>query len=350
MSQTRILARTLLRRFSSSPSTATHPRKQNRKSLATIQSLYQSSTPITVLTAYDYPTALHADRADVDIALVGDSLGMVCLGYTTTQPVTVDEMIHHAKAARRGTHSALLVADMPFGTYETSTEKAVETAVRLVKEAGVDAVKLEGGVSRAKTVNAIVDAGIAVMGHVGLLPQAVSRVGSFRCFGRSAAEARDIILDARALERAGVFSIVVECVPARVAELISSSVSVPTIGIGSGPACGGQVLVYHDLLRILNHPHHHNVAPKFSKPFAELGPLIDNALRTYCEEVRTRDFPSPQFSPYTIADDQFKELQNFVDTMQREHGNSDQNDLNTYTSSSHINEQASKADDNVKIY
>lgn len=287
-----------------------------RKTLATLRSLYASSTPITVLTAYDYPTALHADRAGVDVTLVGDSLGMVCLGYPTTQSVTVEHMIHHAQAARRGTRSALLVVDMPFGSYETSTDKAVDTAVRLVKETGVDAVKLEGGVIRAPAVRAIVDAGIAVMGHVGLLPQAVSRVGAFRAAGRSEREARNIIYDARALQDAGVFAIVVECVPARVAQLVTSSVSVPTIGIGSGSTCDGQVLVYHDLLRILNHPHHQNVVPKFCKPFAELGPAIDNALRIYCHEVRTREFPTSRYSPYTIPDDQFQRLQSFVETLQ----------------------------------
>lgn len=282
-----------------------------RTSLSTLRALYASSTPITVLTAYDYPTALHAERAGVDITLVGDSLGMVCLGQMTTQAVTLNEMIHHAKAARRAVKSSFLVADMPFGTYESCKKEAVDTAIRLVKEAGVDAVKLEGGRNRAETVHAIVDSGVAVMGHVGLLPQAVSRVGAFRSFGRNATEACEIILDARALEEAGVFSMVVECVPSRVAEVVTSSISVPTIGIGSGSNCSGQVLVYHDLLRILSHPHHHNVAPKFSKPFADLGPLIDDAIRNYCSEVRTRKFPCSKYSPYIIPDEEFEKVEEF---------------------------------------
>lgn len=270
-----------------------------------------------MLTAYDYPTALHADRAGVDITLVGDSLGMVCLGHATTQSVTVDQMVHHAQAARRGTRSALLVADLPFGSYEISTDQAVSSALRLVKEAGVDAVKLEGGVNRAKVVHAIVDAGIAVMGHVGLLPQAVSRIGAFRAVGRSCEEARKVVLDARALEDAGAFSIVVECVPSRVAQLVTSSVSIPTIGIGSGSACDGQVLVYHDLLRILSHPHHENIAPKFSKAFGQVGIAIDDALRTYCHEVRSRAFPDTQHSPYIISDKEFEKLQSFVHSLRK---------------------------------
>lgn len=286
-----------------------------RTSLSTLRALYASATPITVLTAYDYPTALHAERAGVDITLVGDSLGMVCLGQMTTQAVTLDEMVHHAKAARRAVHSSFLIADMPFGTYESCKKQAVDTAVRLVKEANVNAVKLEGGRNRAETVHAIVDSGIAVMGHVGLMPQAVSREGSFRSFGRNSSEACEIILDAKALEEAGAFSMVIECVPSKVAELVTSSVSVPTIGIGSGSGCSGQVLVYHDLLRILSHPHHHNVAPKFSKPFADLGQLIDSAIRNYCNEVRTKMFPCAKYSPYSIADEEFEKVEQFAKSL-----------------------------------
>lgn len=286
-----------------------------RKTLETLRTLHASSTPITVLTAYDYPTALHADRAGVDVTLVGDSLGMVCLGHATTQSVTMDQMVHHAQAARRGTQSALLVADLPFGSYEASIDQAINSAMRLVKEAGVDAIKLEGGVNRAAAVKGIVDAGIAVMGHVGLLPQAVSRIGAFRATGRSCEEAQEVVLDALALQHAGAFAIVVECVPSRVAQLVTSSVSIPTIGIGSGSVCDGQVLVYHDLLRILSHPHHDNVAPKFSKAFGQVGIAIDNALRMYCQEVRSREFPDRKHSPYLISDEEFKKLQSFVDSL-----------------------------------
>lgn len=291
------------------------PKLPARKTLSSLRALYEARTPITMVTAYDYPTALHVDRAGVDITLVGDSVAMVCLGHRTTQAATVDQMMHHACAARRATRSSLLVVDLPFGSYETCATRAVDTAVRFVKEAGVDAIKLEGGVMRAHTVRAIVDAGIAVMGHVGLLPQAVGRVGTFRAVGRSSTEAQNVIADARALQHAGAFAIVVECVPAPVAELLSSVVDVPTIGIGSGSACDGQVLVYHDMLGILSHPHHDNVAPKFSKPFAKLGPVIDDALQNYCHEVRNRAFPSAQYSPYHIPDDQLSDLRAYVNSL-----------------------------------
>lgn len=299
-------------------SSATPPRRP-RKTLATIRDLYKTSTPITVLTAYDYPTALHADRAGVDITLVGDSLGMVCLGHRTTQSVTVDHIIHHARAVRTGTHSALLVADMPFGSYETAPDQAVRTAVRLVKEASVDAVKLEGGHGlRAVAVAAVVDAGVAVMGHVGLLPQAVSREGAFRAAGRSACAARAIVDDAIALERAGAFAIVVECVPERVARVVTEAVGVPTIGIGSGVGCDGQVLVYHDMLGILSHPHHHSVAPRFSKQFAKLGPVIHDAISEYCQQVRRREFPDTQFAPYQISDEEFELVESYAQQMKAE--------------------------------
>lgn len=299
-----------------------------------------------MLTAYDYPTALHADQAGVDISLVGDSLSMVCLGNRTTQSATVDEMIHHARAARRATQSALFVADLPFGSYETSTSKAIETAVRFIKEADVDAVKLEGGVSRAPIIRAIVDAGIAVMGHVGLLPQAVSRAGAFRAVGRSVKDAQDVIHDALAVQDAGAFAVVVECIPARVAELVTSAVSIPTIGIGSGPACDGQVLVYHDMLGINNHPHHENVAPKFVKKFANLGPVIDEAIRNYCQQVRNRDFPSARYSPYRIPDDQYEDLRAYVNTLKE---TKTQNNSKAGPSNIDRNPQDS-SDESIRLY
>lgn len=283
--------------------------KPTRKTLASLRSLYASSKPITMITAYDYPSALHVDRAGVDITLVGDSLAMVVLGHRTTQSATLDEMIHHARAVRRATKSAFLVADLPFGSYETNPERAVDSAVRLVKEAAVDAVKLEGASARCNSLAAIVDAGIAVMGHVGLLPQSVSREGAFRAAGRSASAARQVIHDAVDIQNAGAFAIVVECVPARVAQLLTAAVDIPTIGIGSGAACDGQVLVYHDMLGILNHPHHNAVTPKFCKPFASLAPIVDSAIRDYCQQVRQRQFPDHQYAPYSIPDDDFRDLE-----------------------------------------
>lgn len=277
-----------------------------KKTLRTIRAAYERDEPLTMLTAYDYPSALHADLAGVDMVLVGDSLGMVVLGKRTTQSVTVDQMVHHTAAARRGVASAMLVADLPFGSYETGPVRAVETAMRLIKEGGADAVKLEGGVSRAHITHAVVDAGIAVVGHVGLMPQAVSRLGGFRAMGKSKQEACEIFADARAVEESGAFAVVVECVPAKLAEVLTNAVDIPTIGIGSGVACGGQVLVYHDMLGILSHPHHAKVAPKFSKFFAELGPQIHDAIGNYCRQVKERDFPNEEYTPYSIGDDEFE--------------------------------------------
>lgn len=283
-----------------------------RKTLASLQSLYASSKPITMIAAYDYPSALHADRAGVDITLVGDSLAMVVLGHRTTQAATLDNMVHHAQAARRATKSAFLVADLPFGCYETNPERAVDSAIRLVKEASVDAVKLEGASSRCKSLTAIVDAGVAVMGHVGLLPQSVSREGAFRAAGRTASSAKQLIHDALAVQEAGAFAMVVECVPSRVARLLTAAVDIPTIGIGSGSGCSGQVLVYHDMLGILNHPHHNAVTPKFCKEFAHLAPLIDSAIRDYCHQVRDRQFPDHHYSPYNIPDSDVDELDQYI--------------------------------------
>ncbi|CDF33050.1 unnamed protein product [Chondrus crispus] len=296
------LLRGAFRLLSTSPPV---PRKQ---SLRTLRASYNKGEPITVLTAYDYPSALHADLAGVQCVLVGDSVGMVVLGHRTTQPVTIADMIHHTRAARRGVASALLVADLPFGSYERSPAQAVDTALQIIKETGADAVKLEGGVSRQKSIAAIADAGIAVFGHVGLMPQAVSNLGGFRAMGRTSKEAICVLDDARAVQDAGAFALVVECVPNRVADVVTKALDIPTIGIGSGNACSGQVLVYHDMLGILNHPHHAKVAPKFSKQFAGLASHIHEAILQYCSEVKQRDFPDKLHSPYRIPDEEFEQF------------------------------------------
>jgi 3-methyl-2-oxobutanoate hydroxymethyltransferase len=270
----------------------------------------RGTIPLVMVTAYDYPSGLHADRAGVDIVLVGDSLGMVVLGHRTTQPVTLEDMLHHCAATRRGVTDALLVADMPFGAYETSAAEAMRGAYRLIKEARVDAVKLEGGSpARCKAVSAIVEGGVAVMGHVGLTPQAVSVAGGFRSVGRDANAAAKVLDEALALQEAGAFAIVLECVPGPVAQVVSDALEIPTIGIGAGAGCRGQVLVYHDLLGMMAHPHHTNVAPKFSKQYACLGNVVDDAIRSYADEVRAGTFPSEQYSPYRIPDE---ELENFT--------------------------------------
>ena len=247
--------------------------------------------PITMLTAYDYPTALAEDQAGIDSILVGDSLGMVVLGYQNTLPVTMDDMLHHAKAVSRGAKYALLIGDMPFMSYQVSTEEAVRNAGRFLQEAGMEAVKLEGGRERVDTVRAIVGAGIPVMGHLGLTPQSVNQLGGFRPQGKSALAAQRLIEDAVLLEEAGCFSLVLESVPARLAELISQKLSIPTIGIGAGIGCDGQVLVTHDLLGLFD-----RFTPKFVKKYADFHSEMLRAFTEYKSDVENRAFPSLEHS------------------------------------------------------
>jgi len=258
-----------------------------RKKVTTleVQKMRERQKPITMVTAYTYPSAMHVDAAQIDILLVGDSLAMVELGHNTTLPVSMEEMLYHCKAVARGASFPLLVGDMPFGSYEASPQVAYQNATRFLKEAGMDAVKLEGGRARADTVRALVDGGVAVMGHIGLTPQRISVLGGFRAQGRTVQAAKDLIADALALQAAGCFAIVIECVPAVVAEMITKALDIPTIGIGAGPHCSGQVLVYHDLLGMLEHAHHAKVAPSFCKIYVQLGRLIQEALDSYRKEV-----------------------------------------------------------------
>jgi 3-methyl-2-oxobutanoate hydroxymethyltransferase len=243
---------------------------------------------ISVLTAYDYSTSLICDRAGVDVILVGDSAGMVVLGYPSTVPVNMPEMLLFCGAVSRGAKRAMIVGDMPFGSYQPSTEMAIENAVQFIK-GGCDAVKLEGGAEIADKVKAIVDAGVPVMGHIGLKPQTTSLWEGYRLQGRTAESARRLMEDAQALEKAGVFSIVLEMVASEVAEMITKKVSIPTIGIGSGPGCDGQVLVLHDLLGI-----YEDIKPKFVRRYAELaGPILD-AVSNYTQDVKAGKFPGEQ--------------------------------------------------------
>lgn len=235
------------------------------------------------------------------MVLVGDSLGMVCLGYDTTQPVTMEEMLHHAKAVRRGAPSRFIVGDMPFGSYESGPQEALKNAYRLIKEAGVDAVKVEGGKTRAETVRKLVDSGVAVMGHIGLTPQGISVLGGFRAQGRTAIKARAIIDDALALQEAGAFALVVECVPSIVAKAVTEAVKIPVIGIGAGPYTSGQVLVYHDLLGLQHHPHYEKHVPSFCKKYAMLGKEIHDALLKFRSDVLNDEFPTEEFSPYKMS-------------------------------------------------
>lgn len=246
---------------------------------------------ITMLTAYDYPTALAMDQAGVDSILVGDSLGMVVLGYENTLPVTMEEMLHHARAVSRGAKSALLVGDMPFMSYQVSVEEAVRNAGRFLQQAGMDAVKLEGGRERAAAVSAIAGAGIPVIGHIGLTPQSVHQLGGFRAQGKTASAAKRLLEDAQILEEAGAFSLVLESVPAKLAEYISQKISIPTIGIGAGAGCNGQVLVTHDLLGLFE-----RFTPKFVRKYADLHPEMKRAFTEYIRDVEDRSFPAKEHS------------------------------------------------------
>ena len=251
----------------------------------------KNATPIAEVTAYDYPWARLADQAGMDIVLVGDSLGMVVLGYTDTVSVTMEEMIHHTRAVVRGVEHALVVTDMPFGSCSSSIPAAIDNAVRILKEGRADAVKVEGGVTMAKTVAAMVAAGIPVQGHIGLTPQTATSLGGFKVQGKSAQAARQLIDDALALEAAGCFSIVLEAIPAPLAEHITGRLAIPTIGIGAGPDCDGQVLVIHDLVGLYD-----RFTPKFVKQYARINEPVGEALRQYREEVQNRTFPTAAHS------------------------------------------------------
>ncbi len=268
---------------------ATAPRK--KVTTALFRQKKERGEPITMLTAYDYPTALAEDQAGIDSILVGDSLGMVVLGYQNTLPVTMDEMLHHSRAVSRGARYALLIGDMPFMSYQVSTEEAVRNAGRFLQEGGMEAVKLEGGRERLEAVRAIVGAGIPVMGHLGLTPQSVNQLGGFRPQGKSAPAARRLLEDALMLEEAGCFSLVLESVPARLAELVSRKLSIPTIGIGAGVGCDGQVLVTHDLLGLFD-----RFTPKFVKKYADFHGEMQRAFTMYISEVQGRSFPATEHS------------------------------------------------------
>ncbi|MBP6180222.1 MAG: 3-methyl-2-oxobutanoate hydroxymethyltransferase [Anaerolineales bacterium] len=264
------------------------PASQRKKvTTLTFRQKKERGEPITMLTAYDYPTAVAMDRAGIDSILVGDSLAMVVLGYENTLPVTMEEMLHHARAVSRGAKSALLVGDMPFMSYQVSAEEALRNAGRFLQQAGMDSVKLEGGRERADAVRAITGAGIPVMGHIGLTPQSVHQLGGFRAQGKTASAAKRLLEDAQILEEAGAFSLVLESVPARLAEYISKQISIPTIGIGAGAGCDGQVLVTHDLLGLFD-----RFTPKFVRKYANLHEVMNKAFTDYVEDVESRQFPA----------------------------------------------------------
>ncbi|MGS0763231.1 3-methyl-2-oxobutanoate hydroxymethyltransferase [Syntrophomonas curvata] len=273
-----------------------------RATTATLKDKKAKQVKISMLTSYDYATAGLVDQAGLDMILVGDSMGNVVLGYENTLSVTMDDMIHHTRAVVRGTQHAMVVGDMPFLSYHITTSEAVRNAGRIIQEGGAQAVKLEGGVERVDTVKAILDAQIPVMGHIGLTPQSVNQFGGFKVQGKDLETARKLIEDARALDKAGVFAIVLECVPSALAQRITAEVSVPTIGIGAGPYCDGQVLVINDMLGIFS-----GHIPKFVKKYADLQPIIIEALKAYKQEVEDGSFPGPEHS-FTMADDVLDKL------------------------------------------
>ena len=246
---------------------------------------------ITCLTAYDYPIARLVDEAGIDLILVGDSLAQTVLGYDSTVPVTVDEMLHHLKAARRGIHRAFLVADLPYGAYHVGDDQALACAIRYLKEGGAEAVKLEGGLKRAGLVRRLVDAEIPVMGHIGLTPQSVHIMGGHRVQGRTLDTAGELLADAEALEDAGAFAVVLEGIPRELAAVITRRLRIPTIGIGAGPDCDGQVLVFHDLVGLSFGPH-----PKFVRTYADLGEALRQAFRLFREDVARGSYPNDQES------------------------------------------------------
>jgi 3-methyl-2-oxobutanoate hydroxymethyltransferase len=252
---------------------------------------------ISCLTAYDYPTARLLDEAGVDVLLVGDSLGMAVLGYDSTLPVTVEDVLYHTRAVRRGTRRALLVADMPYGSFHVSTEETIRNAVRLVKEGGAEAVKVEGGERRIELIAKLVEAEIPVMGHIGLTPQSLHALGGFQVQGKTSEAARQVERDARAVEAAGAFSVVLESMPRDLAARITAKLRIPTIGIGAGPDCDGQILVFHDLVGLtIGH------RPKFVRQYADLSSEVSRAVTSYCEDVRESCFPSDAESYHSPAE------------------------------------------------
>jgi len=284
------------------PISTSAPTTRKKVTTLTYRQKKERGEIITMLTAYDYPTAMAMDKAGVDSILVGDSLAMVVLGYENTLPVTMEEMLHHCRAVARGAKTALLVGDMPFMSYQVSVEEAVRNAGRFLQQGGVDAVKLEGGRERADAIRAITGAGIPVMGHIGLTPQSIHQLGGFRAQGKTASTAKRLVEDAMLLEEAGCFSIVLESVPARLAELISKRLSIPTIGIGAGNGCDGQVLVTHDLLGLFD-----RFTPKFVKQYADFHGEMQRAFADYIEDVETKRFPALEHT-VEMKDEEWEEL------------------------------------------
>jgi len=277
--------------------------ERKRTTLPMLFQKSEASQPITMLTCYDFPTATFQEQAGIDIILVGDSLGMTMLGYESTLPVTMDDMIRHSQAVRRGTPNAWLIGDMPYMSYQPSVETAIRNAGRFMAEASCDSIKLEGGIEMADRMAGIVAAGIPAMGHLGLTPQSVSALGGFRVQGKGALQAKKIIDDAKALEQAGAFGVLLEMVPDRVCQIITQRAGhCLIISLGSGPHAHGQLLIYHDMFGL-----YPRFKPRMAKVFGEAGKVILGGLQQYVKEVTSREFPQPE-NWFGMADDEFKEL------------------------------------------
>ncbi|KAJ5274946.1 hypothetical protein N7497_005557 [Penicillium chrysogenum] len=288
-------------------SPATNTRK--KVTIQTIQNLYKKNEPITVLTASDFPSGHVADTAGMEIVLVGDSLAMVAMGMEDTNEVTMDEMLLHCRSVNRAVKSAFTIADLPMGSYETTPEKALESAIRMVKEGGMKGIKLEGGAEMAPTIRKISQAGIPVMAHIGLTPQRQHSLGGFRVQGKSAAGAVKLLRDALAVQKAGAFIVIIEAVPPEIAEIVTRRLSVPTIGIGSGNGCSGQVLVQVDMLG--NFPEG-RFLPKFVKTYADVWGEARRGIEAYREEVKSRAFPSVEYT-YPVSKEVLEEFEKVVD-------------------------------------
>jgi 3-methyl-2-oxobutanoate hydroxymethyltransferase len=296
----------------------TRPDTTGKLPLTELAEMKRRGEPIVMVTAYDAPGGRLADAAGVDVVLVGDSAAMTVLGYDSTVPATMDEMLVLTRAVTRGARRPLVVADMPFGSFQVSDEAALENAIRFVKEAGADAVKVEGAGPTLSRVRALVGAGVPVMGHVGLTPQSATMLGGFRAQGRTAARARALLDDALELERAGCFAVVLEAVPAPVAARITAALGVPTIGIGAGRDCDGQVLVYHDLLGL-----YEGRAPRFVKRYADVASEIGRALEEFAAEVRSGAFPEEQHT-YSMPDEELRLFERSLAEHGEQGGNGDQ--------------------------
>lgn len=276
--------------------------EKTKLTIPQFKQLKEQGKRFRMVTAYDYAFASLVDKTPIEMILVGDSLGMVVLGYDSTVPVTMEDMLHHIKPVVRGAKNTFIVGDLPFGSYNTSIPEAIRNANRIMQEGGADAIKLEGGSTVVNTVREMVNGGIPVMGHIGLTPQTATQLGGFKVQGKDAEAARKLVDDAQRLEEAGAFALVLECVPAPVAQRVSEKISIPTIGIGAGPHCDAQVLVIHDLLGLFD-----RFTPKFVKKYAEINKSIIDALNQYAEEVETQDFPGPEHS-FGMKEEELKRL------------------------------------------